>query len=48
MKIIDNIYNQPERLQKILDTEGTIADSLIKLVQQNISPVQVLAFMLLL
>lgn len=35
MKIIDNIYNQPERLQKILNTEGTIANSLIKLVQQK-------------
>lgn len=40
MKIIDNIYNQPERLQKILSTEEVIAKDLIALVEgQNIKKI---------
>lgn len=35
MKIIDNIYNQPERLQKIVSTEAVIANDLIKLVKNK-------------
>lgn len=35
MKIIDNIYDQPNRLQKILNTHATIANDLTELVTKN-------------